>query len=153
MLFRSDDNTTRIHFLHSREVRLSEGEYYYRKHAASCTHAITMARFDYLEANFSMKRQLEAEGVSEELLNCYEHHRWLNVVGMYWFYYQYQDRFTEKEKEEIFCRIDAMLQTIEAERVPLRQRMKLGYYPFRSFKLFRFQEEFYFRLRNLLKRK
>ena len=36
-LLYSDDNTTRLHYLHSRKVIMSEGKYFYRKHAESMT--------------------------------------------------------------------------------------------------------------------
>lgn len=61
----SDDNTTRIHYLASREVRRCRGIYHYRQHPASATHAVSVKRFDYLKAAESMKRQLEQMGVSE----------------------------------------------------------------------------------------
>lgn len=36
----SDDNTTRFHYLDSRKVAFSTARYYYRQHAASCTHVL-----------------------------------------------------------------------------------------------------------------
>lgn len=47
----SDDNSTRLHFLASRQVRRCAGVYHYRQHASSVTHAVSVRRYDYLRAN------------------------------------------------------------------------------------------------------
>ena len=46
----SDDNTSRIHYLHSREVRQCKGVYYYFQHPESTSHAVSVHRFDRLRA-------------------------------------------------------------------------------------------------------
>ena len=51
----SDDNTTRIHYYNSREVRLSKGIYFYRQHSASTSHQVSVRRFDYILANHGGK--------------------------------------------------------------------------------------------------
>lgn len=57
----SDDNTTRLHYLHSRKVVFCDGKYFYRQHKNSCTNSCSIKRFDYMEANLSMRRQLDNE--------------------------------------------------------------------------------------------
>ncbi len=152
----SDDNTTRLHYLHSRKVIISDGQYFYRKHPESMTNSCSMLRFDYMDANLSMKRQLIAEiskgNISnpDAILNFYEQHRWLNIVGAYWYYYQHKNQFTPIERRTIKHRITAMLQTIEKERIAPSLRWKFGYYPFKSFRLFALIEDTYFLLRSLL---
>lgn len=152
----SDDNTTRSHFLHSRKVVLSQGIYYYRRHEASMTTRLSILRFDYMDANLSMKRTLQQEvdkGTITHptaILNKYETHRWLNIVDAYWLYYTYRDTFTPTERKEIEERIARMLGTVERKRIPLSLRVKLGYYPFRSYRLFALVENFYFTLRKWL---
>ena len=47
----SDDNTSRIHYLLSRQVAVSAGEYLYRQHEASATHRFDLRRLDFLAAN------------------------------------------------------------------------------------------------------
>lgn len=149
----SDDNTTRIHFLHSREVRFCEGVYYYRKHSGSMTMAVSMRRFDYMEANLSMRRQLLAEeSVMENDVRFYEGHRWLNFVGMYWFYYQHKKVFSGEQRREIFVRMRMILGTFTRRSLPLDKRFKLGYILLKPFALFRLQEELYFHLRGWLGR-
>ena len=140
----SDDNTTRLHYLHSHRVVLSDGIYYYRRHADSMTMCVSIHRFDYMKANLSMKGVLLAEASKgsfsnqEAVLNKYETHRWLNVVDAFWLYYTHKSTFSQAEQQEIEQRISAMLPTIERHRIPLSIRLKLGYYPFRSYRAFAF---------------
>ncbi len=150
----SDDNTTRLHYLHSDKVLLCAGRYYYRKHCASMTNACTIRRFDYMLANLSMKRQLEALALDgrEGILNFYETHRWLNLVGCYWYYYQHRNSFTLQEQQEIQSLFVQMLPTIERRRVAKSVKYKLGYFPFRSYRTFCFFENLYFKLRKILGR-
>ncbi len=89
----SDDNTTRIHYLHSREVRLSPATYYYRKHQTSSTMASSPKLFLYMWANLSMKRTLEQEGVSADILSEYELCRWHNFRGQLWLYFDLRKQF------------------------------------------------------------
>lgn len=153
----SDDNTTRLHYLHSRKVVLSDGCYCYRKHSESMTTACSILRFDYMDANLSMKNTLIAEGVMgnisnvEEVLDFYENHRWLNVVDAYWYYWTHKESFTIEECAEIERRIAAMLLTIEKKRIAPSLKWKLGYYPFRSYRVFRLVENLYFSLRKMLR--
>ena len=152
----SDDNTTRLHYLYSRHVVFSDGVYYYRRHAESMTTRLSIRRFDYMDANLSMKRTLQAEAAKgrfshqEEILDRYESHRWLNIVDAYWVFYSHREAFSEAEQREIAHRIAGMLLTVERHRLPWSLRMKLGYYPFRSYRVFAFVENCYFRLRQLL---
>ena len=150
----SDDNTTRLHYLNSIKVVLSKGRYYYRKHAASMTTACSIRRFDYMSANLSMKRQLEALPLADKqgILDFYERHRWLNIVDSYWYYRQHHDAFKANEHQEIQTLFTRMLQTIEFHRIPWSLKAKLGYYPFRSYRAFCFWENLYFRLRELVGR-
>ena len=85
-LLYSDDNTTRLHYLHSRKVIMSEGKYFYRKHAESMTSSCSIRRFDMLGANYSMMQQLKKEAKegnlkdADKILNFYETTRWLNML-------------------------------------------------------------------------
>lgn len=149
----SDDNTTRLHYLNSRKVRKSTATYYYRQHSDSVTHAISPKRFDYLRANWSMKKQLEVLNVSDEILDIYEEVRWLNIVGLYMFYYLHRNHLPPESSEEGLALIKKMWQSIETDRLPRRLMRKFGYMPFRGcWLLFRLQEELYFFLRGLLKK-
>ena len=150
----SDENTTRLHYLHSEKVVRCSGRYYYRKHAASMTKACSVRRFDSMLANVSMKRQLEALELpdKEALLDFYERHRWLNLVDCYWYYDQHDDAFNVEEQQEIQQLFRQMLQGIERQRLPWSLKCKLGYYPFRSYRMFCFWEKLYFCLRKWMRR-
>jgi hypothetical protein len=100
-----------------------------------------------MEANLSMMRQLEALDMDSLILSHYERHRWLNFVGEYWYYYSHREAFSD-QKEMIFFRMRSILHTIVLHRIPFRYYFKLGYIPVKSFRLFRWQEELYFRLRH-----
>ena len=150
----SDDNTTRLHYLNSDKVVCCKGRYYYRQHPASMTTACSIRRFDYMPANLSMKRQLEALPLADKqgILDFYERHRWLNLVDYYWYYRLHHDAFKEEEHQQIQELFAQMLQTIEPQRIPWSLKGKLGYYPFRSYRTFCFWEDLYFRLRELVGR-
>lgn len=148
----SDDNTTRMHFLHSREVRGGGGKYFYRKHPKSMTTSVSMLRFDYLEANLSMRLQMLREKVPEESIYLYEGHRWQNFIGMYYFYFMHKTHFTVVERKEIMRRMKQILKTFSKEEVPKEVRRRIGYRLVRPFFLFRLQEEIFFRIRGLFGR-
>lgn len=148
----SDDNTTRLHYLNSREVRCSQGTYFYRQHAQSVTHQVSMKRFDYLKANASMKRQLMECGSSDEVLSIYENERWLNCIGLYGFYFKYRHQLEPSERATGLSLLKETWQNIETERLTWRNCYKFGYIPFRGcWQLFRMQEEIYFSLREIKK--
>lgn len=149
----SDDNTTRVHYLNSREVRQCGGVYHYRQHAASVTHRVSVRRFDYLRANESMKRQMEEAHVEKRLMDVYERVRWLNLVDTYLFYYKYRDALSATDRQYGLGEMRRVWEDIECSRLPLKLRWKLGYMPLRPFwQLFRLQEEVYFTLRRWMKR-
>lgn len=149
----SDDNTTRLHYLHAREVRLCDGTYYYRQRATSVSHAFSMRRFDYLIANESMKRTLVSEGVEDRLLNLYERHRWLNLIDAYMLYYRHRDTLAPAERAEALSLMRRIWAEVEVARLPLALRLKPGYAPIHgSWLCFRMQEEAYFGLRRLMGR-
>ena len=149
----SDENVTRVHYIKSRKVASCEGIYYYRQHSSSSTHQISIRRFDFLLANESMRRQLLALGASEDSLRCYETTRWLNLVGMYMFYYLYRNQFSPTDRRESLSIIHHVWQTIQLKQVDASLKKKFGYMPFRcSWTLFRLQEEVYFFLRSLVGR-
>ncbi len=150
----SDDNTTRLHYLNSDKVVCCKGRYYYRQHPASMTTACSIRRFDYMPANLSMKRQLEALPLADKqgILDFYERHRWLNLVDCYWYYRLHCNAFHAEEHQQIQELFAQMLQTIEPQRIPWSLKGKLGYYPFRSYSTFCFWEDLYFRLREWMGR-
>lgn len=146
----SDDNTTRLHYLASTEVRCCQGTYFYRQHAGSTSYRISFRRFDYLTANRSMKRQLEQMGATESILSLYENRRWLNLVDVYQFWFNHHSDLSDSEKDKGLRMIKQSWQSIETHRLTLRNKLKFGYIPFRPFWwLFRMEENLYFRLKRM----
>ena len=149
----SDDNTTRIHYLHSREVRQCKGVYYYRQHQESVTHHVGVRRFDYLRANESMRRQMIDAQVETRLLTLYEKVRWLNLIDVYLFYYKNRRQLSHEDRQFGIREMRRVWGNIDVSCLPNRLKWKFGYMPFRcSWVLFRLQEESYFFLRSLLGR-
>lgn len=148
----SDDNTTRLHYLASREVRPCGGTYYYRQHSDSVSHQFGLRRFDYLVANASMKQHLLSMGASDDEIDIYENHRWLNLIGMYMLYYRHRAELSPADAAEALHRLRTAWASIEPRRLTARNRLKFGYMPLRrSWFLFRLQEEIYFALRTWLR--
>ena len=146
----SDDNTTRIHYLHSRQVCRCSGVYHYRQHESSVTHHIGVHRFDYLQANESMRHQMLALQVDDTLLAEYENHRWLNLVDVYMFYYVHGHELTKAECEYGLQELRRIWAIIDRPSLNKETITKFGYRPCRSWLLFRLQEWLYFTLRGLL---
>lgn len=146
----SDDNTTRLHYFYSREVRCCGGVYYYHAHADSVTHQASVRRFDYLKANESMKRQLQAMGVGKEVLARYEQVRWLVLVDCYMFYHVHGCELTVEERRYGLSELHRVWQTIDRTLLYKETTAKFGYRLCKSWCLFRLQEWLYFTLRGFL---
>jgi glycosyltransferase involved in cell wall biosynthesis len=146
----SDDNTTRIHYICSRQVRRCEGRYYYRQHVGSATHRNTVRRFDYLTANESMRRQMQALNVSQEILDVYENHRWLNMIGVYMFYHVHGRELPSADREYGLSELHRIWGSIDRQALKKETIAKFGYRPCQSWRMFRLQEWLYFTLRGFL---
>jgi hypothetical protein len=143
----SDDNTTLIHYLVSREVRRCAGRYYYRQHRYSSTNRSSVRRFDHLRANESMHRQMVALGVPQSIIDSYEQHRWLVLVDVYMFYHVHGQELTPAERAYGLSELRRVWATIDRTLLDRRTIAKLGYRPCRTWLLFRLQEWLYFTLR------
>lgn len=146
----SDDNTTRLHYLGSRNVRKCNGTYYYRMNPNSVTHAVTPRRFDYLKANESMKRQLTAIGVDEKIMRKFENIRWLVLVDTYMFYHCHGKDLSRGDRRKGLSVIKNVWRTIDREKLDKRTTRKFGYCPMSLWSLFRLEEWLYFTIRGLI---
>lgn len=147
-----DDNVTRLHYLSSAEVRLATGVYFYRQHASSVTHRISVRRFDYLEANIIMKRELERIGADRDVIAVYENCRWRNVIGLCMFYYLHHRELSKDDARHGLLTIRRAWQSIDVAMLDGRSAChRFGFWPLRfSWPLFRLQERIYFFLRGLV---
>ena len=143
----SDDNTTRLHYLASRTVRRCTGVYYYRQHGESMTNRVSALRLDLVEANTSMAHQLLETGQSREVLALFERERWINLTGVIGIWLRNREI---QDKTEALERFRRAWKDINKSLLPAGLKMKLGYIPFHSFRLYFLQVQFYFLLRRLL---
>jgi glycosyltransferase involved in cell wall biosynthesis len=146
----SDDNTTRIHYLMSRNVSFCNGIYYYRQHDSSATHNMSTDRMLIMKANQLMKQDLISFHVSSQIIDQYEEQRWLSVVDSYMFYHNNYESLSEDERRYCLNEIKEIWKTIEIKRLRFKMKCKFGYVPCRkSWMLFRIEENLYFFLRDL----
>lgn len=143
----SDDNTTRMHYLHSGKVKVCDGIYYYRQHGESMTNRVSALRLDLLEANMSMSRQLREAGQGREVLALFERERWVNLTGIIGIWLRNRDILDRQQALERFRRV---WKDIDKSLLPAGLKIKLGYIPFHSFRLYFLQVQFYLLLRRLL---
>ena len=146
----SDDNTTRVHYLVSREVRCCQGIYYYFQHSSSTSHQVSVRRFEYLRANESMHRQLLEMQVDREVISLYENVRWRVLVDCYMFYHVHGKELTIEERHYGLSELHRVWQSIDRSLLERKTTAKFGYRPCRSWRLFRLQEWLYFTLRGFL---
>lgn len=143
----SDDNTTRLHYYISREVRCCDGIYYYRQNPQSVTHKASVRRFDYLRANESMKRQLLQLGVGQSVIRQYENIRWRVLVDLYMFYHCHGHELSPQEQSYGKSELHRIWDGIDRSLLESGLTCKLGYRPMKSWRMFCFQEWVYFTLR------
>ncbi len=152
----SDDNTTRFHYLHSRQVLLTPAPYFYRQHAASATHQCSLRRFDQLEANLSMRYSLLKEAElgtlphAERTLRTWETQRYTNLIGIYGYWLCHRKQLRPEEQAEALARMKQCFSTIERKEIAANVKYRPFYFPWRRFGLFTLQARVYFALRSLL---
>ncbi|MCR4995453.1 MAG: glycosyltransferase family 2 protein [Bacteroidales bacterium] len=141
----SDDNTSHLHYLHSREVRCCSGIYYYRQHDGSSTRQFSPLRLDLMEANLSLLFSLRQEHVEKKVLHQFEGQRWYNFLGCYRFFLHHRRDFPASFVESLPQRFTTILHTFRPSRLPLRYRWKPGYWLLFSPRLFDWQQKAYVR--------
>ncbi len=142
----SDDNTTRIHYYFSREVRSCKGRYYYLQRHDSVTHIKGISRLDYLLATDSMKNMLIELNCDVDTIRLYEHQRWLCLIDTYMHYYNERLLLSARERQEYLRVIRDHWNMMTGS-----DEDKFGYRHCTTWKKFRCQEEMYFLLRKIKK--
>lgn len=141
----SDDNTTRIHYYLSRKVYSSDATYYYYQNPNSISHVISVSRMDYMRATDSMKRWLEKLDCPQDVMALYENQRWLVIVDAYKFYFDNRRHLLHEDATWCLSEIKSHFLSINTSLLRPSLKWKLGYSPlFKSWHLFRLQEEIYF---------
>lgn len=151
--FYSDDNTARLHFLSSREVRCGNGKYYYYQHPSSVSHGIGIGRMDWMHAADSMRDKFEEMNMPSEVLNAWEWERWKIIIDCYWFYYVNHGQLTPDERVYCMREIRKAWQGVKVLRLKDKPIRKLGWFPFLGhWRVFQLEEFIYFSLRSLMRR-
>ncbi len=149
----SDDNTTRIHYYLSRKVYESDAPYYYYQHPESISNNVSIRRMDYMAATESMKRQLTTLHCPHETLALYENERLKVIVDAYMFWFK--NRTSLSAEDAAYCKkeIRRHYGNIDTSLLKRSLSWKFGYSPlFKSWALFRLEEELYFFFKKLLGR-
>ncbi|MBR1485158.1 MAG: glycosyltransferase family 2 protein [Prevotella sp.] len=149
-LLYSDENTTRIHYAASREVRCCDGIYYYRQHDMSMTHKVSVRRFDRLKARESLMRQLATMAPGFDYKSILTNQYWLDVVDLYMFHFVHGAELTPAERRYGLSEMRRAWLTIDRSLLSPAITRKLGYRPMARWWLFRVEEWLYFTLRGWL---
>lgn len=146
----SDDNTTRIHYLTSRKVYVSDGTYYYRQNENSVSNVKDISRFNFLRANEHMQQMLCELHSSDATLNLHEGVRHNNLIGCYLFYCANRDSWSASDRKFALQEMRRIWHTIEPARLKDNIRRRFGYFHCPSWFLFRVQEEVFYALRKIM---
>lgn len=151
-LLNSDEQATQLRYLYSRGVRQCGGIYYYRQHEESSTRRVSVRRFDVLRGEELMNRFLATKGMSREIRDAYESHRWLTLVDLYMFYHCHGRQLSAEERRKGLGELRQTWCSVRRDALKKETTAKFGYRPCRWWWLFRMQEWLYFTLRGLFGR-
>ena len=139
----SDDNTARLHYYIANKVCFCKGRYYYRQHAASETHKVSINRFDYLRANMSLRKQMLELHADRKSMESVETHRWKNIVAHYKLLMENRNVFTKEERAEAESIIAESISTIDFSVIPRKLKIRPPYLPAHNMKTFVVLQKFY----------
>lgn len=148
----SDDNTTRIHYLNSVLVGSCKGTYYYRQHSDSMTNSANPLRYDLLEANSSMARQIRGLEIPAGVLSRFERERWVNLTGICIWWLEHDAKTADMAfNSEVKRRLERAYDDIDKSLLPSGLKRKVGYRPCNSFEGWLRQVKFYNMLRKTVR--
>lgn len=142
----SDDNTTRIHYLHSGKVVRCHGKYFYRQYPESMTGKVSALRLELLSANQSLANQLRVENQPDRVRAIFERERWINLTGVCGFWLEHREIADAASARMLFKKI---FHDIDKSLLSLGLKLKPGYFPFLGYRFWFFQTKIYFKLRRL----
>ena len=147
----SDDNTTRLHYLHSREVRFSDAGYFYLQHSSSSTHQPGLQRFQMFTSLKNLAETLQHEGLSEKEMQIFREYFWRQVMGGYMLYYAWRHKMDATDKKEALRILNTTYHYVDTSNLPLSLRLRFGYAPLKWCPaLYRFQMRLFTHLRLFL---
>lgn len=148
----SDDNSTRLHYLRSRQVCLSDGVYHYRQNPKSVSHVNDVSRFNFLLANEHMQQMLLDMKMPSDILNLHECVRHRNLMGAYLFFCEHRSSWSKSDRDYALRVMRRIWNTISPSRLRGGIPSHFGYLHCPSWLLYRIQEEAFYLLRKILKR-
>jgi len=132
----SDDNTSRIHYLLSRQVAVSAGGGAHTRAGKTATHRFDLRRLDFLAANRSLRSLLEQHQANADILMACEEHCWRNYVGLYLQFQRHWSAFSPQAHQQIRNAFKVSLQAMRPERLPRGLRRSPSWLFVRPFSLF-----------------
>lgn len=158
----SDDNTTRLHYLASAEVRCCKGVYFYLQRSGSVSHDNGVGHMDWMRAADSLRRQLQdmrtsgtaiGEKISDEVMKTLEWERWKIIVDCYWHYFRHRRRLTAAGRHYCTHSIRYAWQGTDTALLQGQPIHRPGWYPFAGhWRLFVIEANIYFFLRSVMRR-
>lgn len=149
----SDDNTTRLHYLASDEVRCCRGTYYYLQRDGSVSHNISVRRMDWITAADSMRRQLREIHMDTETMRTIEWERWKVLVDCYGFYHRHRRHFSAADRSYCLEVLRRAWQDTDVQMLKGSPIHKLGWYPFAGrWQWFVMEENTYFFIKKIIGR-
>lgn len=149
----SDDNAVRLQLRAAREVRCCRGKYFYRQHDTSVTHLPTTSRMNWMGATTLLRQELRQLGETDQVLGEVEWQRWLTIVDSGWFLYRNRHYFTPSQRLYCIKRIHDEWAKTDTRRLPLRKKLRPGFYPFRGcWPLFQAEEWLLFTTKRILRK-
>ena len=126
----SDDNTTRFHYLDSRQVAFSHAAYFYRQRTDSSSHKIGISRFMVLEALFALRTDLIADGrIKQPEIDTLDTYIWHNIQGAYMIYYACRRTFSAADRRRAATLLRTCHRRCCTKHLPLLEHLRFGYAP------------------------
>jgi len=149
--FYSDDNTTRIQYLHSKKVAFGNGIYNYRRFKQSGTSVISIHSFDHMLANLSLRKQLINEGVDDKIMSILETHRFRLLLSSFRTWWLNKSCFDSQETKTIKNLMKDVYNSLDKSKISRKGTNKFGYIPFNNYTLFYIEQYIFWTIRTILK--
>lgn len=128
--YTADDIVTKLHYIESREVRLSDAKYFYRQHQESISNAITIRQFDMVIADYSLQSRLLQIVDDRDVLSIHEQMRWYHLINYWDYYFVNKSHFSEDEQQEIIATLTKYSKTLDFSLIPLKLKLRTLFIPF-----------------------
>ena len=132
----SDDNTSRIHYLLSRQVAVSAGGYLFPQHQALANPPLCLRRFGFLGGQRSLRPPFERYPTKTDIPTGCAGDWWGKLAGLYLQFRRHWSAFSPQAHQQIRDAFKASLQAMRPERLPCALRWSPSWLFVRPFSLF-----------------